>query len=132
MKTSIEQFIPSQYEMVKNWWTLHNEQAPELKDMPETSYIMFFDNKPILSVSLFLTNGKLAWVDNYIGNPEFKGSVRKQCGVLLLKYLEDIAKTNDKDRLFCMSIKEKTTNRYIELGFLQTCNNVSTFIKEIV
>lgn len=132
MMTEIKQFEAKYYPMIQSWWTVSNEMAPTADMMPETSYIMYLNEQPILSVSLFLTNGLVAWVDNYIGNPEFKGQVRKQCGKLLLNHLEEVAKLNGKNRLFCMSITEKTSNRYVELGFTKTCSNVSTFLKEVV
>lgn len=131
MDIIIKKFDKTQYSMIKEWWNAYKEQAPELDVMPETSYIMFIDNKPILSVSLFLTNGVIAWIDNYIGNPELKGSVRKECGHILLTYLEDVAKSAGKNRMFCMSMNEKTSKRYIELGFNKTCENITTFVKEI-
>jgi len=131
MEIIIKKFDKSQYTMIKSWWDFYKEQAPELIMMPETSYIMSVDSKPILCVSLFLTNGPLAWIDNYVGNPELKGSMRKECGHILLTYLEDTAKDAGKDRMFCMSINQKTTKRYIELGFTKTCENITTFIKEI-
>lgn len=132
MNTQIKQFQSDNYQMIKSWWDCAKEVAPELNMLPRTSYIMYHNQLPILSVSLFITNGPLAWVDNYIGNPEFKGEVRKQCGKLLLNHLEEVAKLNGKDRLFCMSVNDKTSKRYVELGFTKTCSNVSTFTKELV
>lgn len=131
MKTEIKQFKPENYELVKSWWDFYKETVPELKMIPETSYIMYSNDKPILSVSLFLTNSPLAWVDNYIGNPEFKGLHRKECGKLLLNHLEEVSLKHGKDRLFCMSVKEKTSKRYIELGFTKTASNIETFIKGV-
>lgn len=131
MELLIKKFENKDYELLKSWWGSYKEQAPELKMMPETSYVMYFNSQPILSVSIFLTNGPIAWIDNYIGNPSLKGSIRKECGIVLLKHLEEVSKDNLKDRMFCMSINEKTSERYIELGFTKTASNISTFIKEI-
>lgn len=132
MKTEIKQFKSDNYPLIKSWWEFAKEVAPELNVMPETSYIMYHNEQPILSISLFLTNGCLAWIDNFIGNPEFKGEIRKQCSKLLINHIEEVAKLNGKDRLFCMSINDKTSKRYIELGYDKTCSNVSTFIKKVV
>lgn len=131
MELLIRKFEFKDYELIKSWWEQYSEQAPVLTTMPETSYVMYFDNQPILSVSLFLTNGSVAWIDNYIGNPSLKGSIRKECGVVLLKHLEEVAKENSKDRMFCMSMNEKTSQRYLELGFTKTASNISTFIKGV-
>lgn len=131
MNIKIDKFKPEQYAMVRSWWDNAKEIAPELKLMPETSYILSYEGTPVLSVSLFLTNGSLAWVENFIGNPEFKGNLRKQLGKMLLNHLEGVAKENKKDRLFCMSMNEKTTKRYIELGFIKTVENITCFTKGV-
>ena len=127
----IRQFEDKDYDLIKGWWDAAKEVPPTLDSIPETSYIMLLKDEPILSVSLYLTNGKIAWVDNYIGSPSSKGSARKECGLILLKHLEDVAKKHSKDRLFCMSMNEKTSQRYIEMGFIKTLSNVSTFIKGV-
>jgi hypothetical protein len=131
MTQEINKFEFKDYELTKSWWDHYKEQAPEYNTMPDTSYIMYNGDEPILSVSLYLTNGSIAWIDNYIGNPKLKGSIRKECGSILLKHLNDVAKKNAKDRLFCMSMNEKTSKRYIELGFTKTASNISTFIRGV-
>jgi hypothetical protein len=124
----IRQFEHKDYSMIKGWWDSAKEIPPTLDTIPETSYIMYLKDQPILSVSLYLTNAKIAWIDNYVGNPLSKGPERKECGMILLKHLEDVAKKHSKDRLFCMSMNEKTSKRYIEMGFTQTGSNINTFI----
>lgn len=131
MNTHIKQFKSENYPLIKQWWDLAKEQAPQIDMIPETSYLMYLNDKPILSVSLFLTNSPLTWIDNYIGNPELKGSDRKTCGYILLNYLEQVSKAHGKDRMFCMSMNEKTSQRYIELGFIKTASNISTFLKGV-
>jgi hypothetical protein len=131
MNFRIEQFKASDYPMLKSWWDFHGEMAPELEMMPETSYIMYFNNEPILSVSLLLTNTPIAWAENFIGNPELKGDIRKECGYIIVHHLEKVAKEHNKTRIFCMSMNKKTTKRYIDLGFNKTLDNVNTFTKEV-
>ena len=132
MKTRIEQFKDSDYEMLKSWWAAHNEMAPELHMMPKTTYIMYCEDQPILSVGLIMTSIPLAWIDNFIGNPELKGQNRKECSGILLQYLNKVSKEHGKERMFCMSMNEKTTKRYIDLGFKRTSNNICTFIKGVL
>lgn len=124
----IRQFEAKDYDMIKSWWDAAKEVPPELDMLPETSYIMYLNNEPILSVSVYITNSTIAWVDNYVGNPTLKGPARKECGDLIIKHLKDVAKKHSKDRLFCMSMHEKTSKRYIEMGFTKTGSNVNTFI----
>lgn len=132
MSIRFEQFNEtSHYAELKGWWSQRDEAGPTLQMIPETSYIMYCDNKPILFISLIMTNTEVIWLENLIGNPEYKGQKRKECANLFLSYIENVAKTNNKKRFFCMSANEKTTQRYIELGFQQTLSNVSTFIRSI-
>jgi hypothetical protein len=131
MKTRIEQFTSADYPMIQSWWKTANEIAPELHMIPSTTYVMYCDDQPILSVSLIMTNIPLSWIDNFIGNPELKGPTRKECVSILLNHLSKVAKEYGKERLFCMSMNDKTTKRYIDLGFKQTANQISTFVKGV-
>lgn len=132
MSIRFEKFNASDHlEEILVWWAYRGETGPTLEMIPETSYIMFSDNKPILFISLIMTNTEVCWLENLIGNPQQKGPNRKECGALFLSYIDNVAKANGKKRFFCMSTNEKTTQRYIELGFHKTLDNVSTFVRSI-
>lgn len=132
MHITIKQYKSDDYELVKSWWSSANEIAPAANMIPDTSYVLYLSDTPILAVSLYLTNSPLAWVDNFVGNPESKGHQRKECGHVLLSHLEKIAKEEGKSRLFCMSMNEKTSKRYEEMGFQNTCSGIFTFVKDMV
>ena len=132
MSIRFEQFSTAKhYPELLSWWNAREESGPTLAMIPETSYVMFCDNEPILFISLIMTNTEVIWLENLIGNPEYKGAKRKECANLFLSYIDNVAKTNGKKRFFCMSTNEKTTQRYIELGFKKTLENVSTFVRSI-
>lgn len=112
------------YEMLSTWWLSADMTPPEEKMMRETSYVLEKDGTPVLSASLFLTNGPIAWIDNFIGNPNTPIRETKS----LLRFLSAIADFNKKDRMFCMSVNKKTDRLYEFLGFNKTAEEVSTFI----
>lgn len=132
MSIRFEQFDKDEhYPELRSWWNARAELGPTLAMIPETSYIMYCDNTPILFISLIMTNTEVVWLENLIGNPEFKNQNRKECGILFLNYIENVARSHDKTRFFCMSTNEKTTQRYIDLGFHKTLDDVSTFVRSI-
>jgi len=131
MNYTIRQFTSADYSLIKSWWNMYDQVAPELEFIPTTTYIMYFHNEPILSMSLILTNTPIGWFENYIGNPSLKGDIRKKGGNILYKYLTQIAKAQGKTRIFCMSIHDKTTKRYTEFGMQQTATNVTTLTQEV-
>lgn len=131
MSLRFEQYKEAHLPTLKGWWTKLNEAGPEAKMIPETSYLMYHNNEPILFISLYMTNASVIWLDNLIGNPDLKGSDRRTCGQLFLSYIDNVAKSHGKDRFFCMSINEKTSARYVELGFTKTLDNVSTFVRGV-
>jgi len=129
---SIKKYNKHYFPLIKSWWEISGETAPLEANMPEEStFLLYSKDDPIACISVFLTNTSVAWYDNLIGNPDFKGSMRKEGINLLLKYADKYAKEQGKALAFCMSINPKTTRRYKEFGFSTTHENVTTMIKEI-
>lgn len=119
------------YEMLEDWWKAHKMQAPARDMTPSTTFITTKASTPYLSVALFLTNTSLAWVDNLIGNPSVDKSLRRDLVKPTLDYISNYAANLGFNKLFCMSIDPRTSRRYRQLGFVETCKNVNTFVKEI-
>jgi hypothetical protein len=74
----------------------------------------------------------MCYVQNFIGNPNFKGPIRKQAGELLQKHIEQFAKELNIKRLICYTYKDKIKDRYKELGYQPTYDNITSFVKEIL
>ena len=115
---------------VNLWYEAIGERPPEEALIPDTSFICEVDEVRCLFVSLILTNTKLAWVENFIGNPSLKGDIRQRATKYLLEYLESFAKAVECKRLFCMAPNEPLRDYYEKIGFKETAK-VFTLTKEI-
>jgi hypothetical protein len=128
----IRPFTANDWPMVESWWKRSGEVAPLPSMMPlESSFIAEVDYKPALAVAVYLTNTpELAYVENFIGNPEMKTQERKVAAFLLAKHISDFAKSRGFKRLLCMTEKPALVSRYLELGFMPTLSGVTTLVRE--
>lgn len=130
---SIRPYQPSDLPVISAWWRA--QEIGELtSDMvpPETTWILELGAQPALVVSLLVMNiPAMAMVENFIGNPELKGPTRALATKYLLQYIESHARSLGIKHLFCLSNHSKLKQKYMELGFSPTLDDVTTFIKPL-
>jgi hypothetical protein len=135
LRTKILEFDPDtnkDYEMLSAWWTGHGMTPPEKKVIPWTTYIMYYDDVPVISLSLIITNTPVGWLDNFVANPEYKNRViRRECAQILVRAVEYEAETFGCDRTFCMAVEPELNRYYESLGYKTTCASMHTMIKEL-
>lgn len=109
------------------------EPAPSDAMLPlDSTFVLEHEGKPFLAVTMYLTNSKeFCMLDNFIGNPELSGPLRRDFTRLLLNYCEGVAIALGYKKIFCMATNEKLAAYYEGLGFTPTCNTVTTFIKTL-
>lgn len=128
---NIRLFKKDDYELIRSWWIKANEFPPYQEMLPEEStFILEIDNQPKMCLTVYLTNCKFfAYLENFIKDPEFKNS--KNEVNQLLEHAEKFAKDKGYKVLFCLAYKDKLKKRYEELGYKNTLNNLSSFVKEL-
>lgn len=132
-KIIIRNYNKEDYKMLASWWHEHLQLAPR-EDMlpPDTTYILEYDNQPVLSACLYLMNCPGAsMLENLISNPKHESLERKILVSYLIKYIEREAKKRGYNTLVLFSYQDKLKIRYEELGFVKTLDNVTTFAKEV-
>lgn len=131
---TIRAYKKNDWPLVKQWWALSKEVAPLETMMPtESSFVAEIDGNPALAVTVYLTNTpEVTYVENFIGNPEYRGETRKKLTEMLLACLGDFVSRLGYRRLLCMSEKPELKNYYKEIGFTKTLDGVATFTKEVV
>lgn len=129
----IRLYNKNDFNEITSWWNKANEPSPTEDMLPlDTTFVLESDNKLMLCVSLYLTNAKgVCYLENFVGNPEFKGEQRKEAGKLLLDTVIEYAKLLEYKRIFCFSYRDKLKERYKELGLIPTIGNLQAFVKEI-
>lgn len=75
--------------MIQSWWKLQNEFPPTLEMLPEESTFICEHNKiPLTAITVYLTNSlEFCMLDNFVGNPEMRGDLRKQASGLILSLI---------------------------------------------
>lgn len=132
MAIVIRPYIPRDYAVLFDWWEQIGEKAPPERYLPVGStFIAEIDGVPSLSVTVYLPNGPVAWIDHFIGNPEVDTKKRRMATKRLLTHLEREAKALGYERVFCMATNDRLKSYYEKLGFSLTASNIFTFIKEL-
>ncbi len=120
--------------MVQAWWQPSPEGVIPTPEMmpPDSTFICLYEGMPALSVTMYLTNTpEFCMVDNFIGNPEMRGPLRRELTKELLAYVEYIAQGLGYKKIFCMASNERLASYYGELGFNKTLSGVTTFTKDV-
>lgn len=129
---NIRNFKKSDFEMIKTWWNEAQEMPPTLEMLPEdTTFILEVNNEPQVCITVYLTNTNyVAYLENFVKNPNLKEN-SKQHTEALVKYAEEFCKDKGFKVLVCLSYKKKLETRYQDLGYINTLNNISSFVKEV-
>ena len=79
----------SDYSMIESWLSGHGKKCPPDSLFPaESTFIASINNKDLIMASIYFTNAKpLAYIENFIGNPNEKGDHRKEAGQCLIQGL---------------------------------------------
>lgn len=130
---SIRNYNQDDFSMLLKWWILQNEFPPTKEMLPEEStFICEYENIPLVSITLYLTNSKeFCLLDNFVGNPEWKGILRKSASREIIKHAEKVAKELGYKSIMCMAYKPNLKEYYPSFGYTQRLDNVSTFNKEL-
>jgi len=133
-KITVRPYKKEDWQMIKSWWDHAKEFAPIEEMMPlDSSFIAEINGRPALAVCLYLTNiPTAAYVENFIGNHEFRGQLRNDATIILLDHLGKFAKSLGYKILVCMTEKPILKAYYEKIGFTKTLDGVATFAKETV
>lgn len=63
---------------------------------PENTFIAYYKNTPIASGSMYLTDAKVIYAENFIANPSCKGELRDRCLDLILLKIRQLGKEKGK------------------------------------
>ena len=128
---NIRKFNKNDILEISKWCNFYSLPQNTLDIMPEnTSYILEINNNPAIIACLYLTEcKKLAFIENVIGNPKFKGPLRSEGLTILCKYLENLSKELNYEVLIILAEKEKLKDKYENMGYIKTLNNLTLFTK---
>lgn len=124
-------YVPGDFPMITKWWEMSGELGP-LEGMltKDSTFICYVGDTPGLCVTLYLTNSPdVCYVENFVGNPEVRGALRRDASLYLSNYIAAFAQSKGYRFLLCLAHKEPLKQRYEELGFTRTLDNLSSFLR---
>lgn len=130
----IRPYTPADFLMISRWWQLASTTGPLETMLPLDSTFIAetADGQPALCTTLYLTNSiQFAMVDNLIANPELTLDTRRKSIAVMQAYLDNFAKQLGIKSLLCFCENQALKQRYVEIGYLPTLHNVTTFIRSI-
>lgn len=130
MKFQIRNLQAHEVESVIQWYG--NDPVPTPDMMPlESTFICEIDSVPALCVTLYLTNGPLAYIELFIGNPDKRGPLRREATQALVNHFEHFAREKGYTKLLCLAPNESLRRYYQRLGYTLTLDSVSALLKEL-
>lgn len=133
MMYSIRPYQIEDYELLKGWWEQINEVPPTPGLLPiGSTFILEYNNQPVLSICLFLTNVEVCYLENFIADPEFKEPVRKLLSQKIVDYAVEHAKVRGYKRVGAFTNKIKLASRYKQLGLEDHASDVLILAKRII
>jgi N-acetylglutamate synthase-like GNAT family acetyltransferase len=123
----------SDFDEVQSWWVSAGYPPIWKALLPqETTYVLEKDGMPSLCACLYLMNAPDAcMIENLVANPRLNAEDRHNFVPMLFEYLESEARKRGYKTIVLFSPTEKLKSRYMELGFVPTATNITTFAKTL-
>ena len=128
---NIRNYRESDFEVISSWWKDANEIGPTKDLLPlESTFVLEINNEPKACITVYLTNcHTIAYLENFIKDPKLENS--RELTKELVKYAEDFTHNLGYKILICFAFRDKLKNRYKELGYKNSLDNLSSFVKEL-
>ena len=124
---------PFEVPTIQSWWKEYGEVPPEDGMMPlDSTFVLDFMGKPLVSMTVFHTNSMCAWMDNLIAHPKLNFSERARLMDEAWELVQQYVKDKGYKRMLCFSDKQSKVRLYERYGFVPTLSGVVTMTKEIV
>lgn len=128
----IRPYKNSDYEMIASWWKYHNEVGPLPGMMIENgTFIYEHEGQPILSLTVFITQSNVCYLEGYIACPGISKNITHPAGKELWDYCYDWAHQNKMQYVVCYTDKRILSNRYEQLGMTKALDNLISLTKDL-
>lgn len=123
----------SDYEEVKRWYAAYDEGTPSPSIFPSDSTLLLEANgTPVFCLIVYLTNCKeICYLEGFIGNPDIKGSERLAASERMKDEAISFAQERGYRHALTFAYREGVKRRIKELGFEETLENLSCFVKRL-
>lgn len=122
---STKEFYPT----MEKWWDGHNMPHVSPSILPNNTFIVYNNSKPIYSMCFYNTDSNLAWVGWQLSNPEVNKEDKKGCFSFLFTEVEKYARMVGYQVIFTTSNTPSVVKILNEREFIVGDNSVKHYTK---
>lgn len=124
-------FENDDYLMLREWWDAWKWVPIPKEFLPPTGIVIGDDDGDICAVFIYRTDTPIAWVENYISNPNAKGVRRKEAMRRLIIEAEKEAKSLGFSVIMSAVKHDNLALKLIQGGFIKADSGLTNYIKGI-
>lgn len=119
------------YELLLSWWKHRGLPGIPKDDLPSVGFMSYWEDKPLMSAFLTLTNVNYCLFGTFCANPETHHEDREAALSALSEAASEIAKGLGFKRMVCIPAKDRLAAKLSEVGWTDTNQRLYLFNKEL-
>jgi hypothetical protein len=114
------------------WWKDWKWTAPKKDFLPETGYMVYYNDEPICAGYMYITNSNVVLLEWIISSFKFKDrKIRKEALFMLVQTITSLSANLGKKYVYSLLKSKSLIEIYQELGFGTGDQNGTEMIKKI-
>jgi len=133
MSLNIKPLTDKDYdEVLCEWWKDWRWTPPAKDFLPETGYMVYYNDEPICAGYIYMTNSNVVLLEWIISNFKFKNKdIRKEALLMLIETITSLATGLGKKYIYSLLKNQPLINLYKDLGYLEGDSNATEMIKKL-
>lgn len=119
------------FELLAKWWEYHGHPVVGSDELPETGFMVYVEDEPILCAFLVLTNAKFALMETVCACPEIGPTYRENAIIVVTEAISNAAKELGFRRLLAFPQKKRLAQKGIAAGWLKSKGKYFGMVKEL-
>ena len=119
-------------EILCEWWKDWRWTPPAKDFLPETGYMIYYNDEPICAGYVYMTNSNVVLLEWIISNFKFKNKeIRKEALLMLIQTITSLAEGLGKKYIYSLLKNQPLIELYKKLGYLEGDSNATEMIKKL-
>ena len=134
MNISVRPYKESDYDMICEWWKAY-EMAPPMRGMmiEDGTFVAELDGNPLMTITAFKTQSlEVSYLEGFCSKPGLINSIRNFASQSIVEHAYAYLRKLGFKRVNCLSLQDKLTKRYQELGGIVQCSGITSLGKELI
>ena len=115
-----------------DWWNDWRWTPPAKDFLPETGYMVYYNDEPICAAYMYITNSNVVLLEWIISSFEFKDrKIRKEAIFMLIQTITSLSANLGKKYVYSLLKSKSLIDIYQEIGYLKGDSNTQEMIKKL-